>query len=744
MGRGSEEQELQQQPLQAATELRSPAPTPEKRCGEHVPPTVIRKEGKIQQETINVSKEFKISIENTADNFRAGKTADKIQIWETITSDQWIINTIRGCTLELTNIPIQTKIPKPLKFSAEETDKIATELKRFLACGIIECVSESTDNEFISNIFIRPKKDGRVRVILNLKHFNSLYVDKSHFKMESLRTAINSMRPNCYMASVDLSDAYYSIKVKEQDRKYFRFIFQGVKYQFTALVMGYSASPRLWTKLMKPVFAYLRSLGHVSVYFIDDSWLFGATFQSCIENVQDTVQLMDRLGLTISQSKSVFIPCTKIVFLGFILCSVSMTVRLTPEKCQDIIELCKEMKKIKRTTIRIFAKLIGKLVAAGPGVEHAPLFTKPLEKIKENQLRIHRGNFDSFMNIPHCIEETLNWWIDNLPQCYKKVSLGTPDVIIYTDASLKQYGAYDQTNDLKTMGFWSTEEQSLHINILELKACEIGLLTFCKQISHAHVRLYTDNTTSCAYINKYGGKVQALDDIARRIWKFCIAKNISLSAFHVPGITNKTADRLSRTGNDDLEWSLDQTVFEKIQTKYPEMHTDLFASKLNAKLASYVSRHPEPNAIAVDAFSLTWNNKALYYIFPPFSLICRILQKLEEDKATTILVAPIWPTQVWWPNLIQMIKGNCYLLPKANILHLVHKPEQKHPLTKMRLAVFYISGKHCECREFRETLKRSSSTPGEVARANSTTLILRDGFITAKGRLIPLTPLYKQ
>lgn len=155
--------------------------------------------------------------------------------------------------------------------------------------------------------------------------------------MESLRTVISAMRANGHMASVDLSDAYYSIKIRAPDRKYFRFIFQGVKYQFTALVMRYSCSPRIWTKIMKPVFAYLRSLEHVGVYFIDDSWLFENTFQSCLENVQDTVKLMDSLGLTINLSKSVLVPCTKIVFPGFVLCSTSMTVRLTPEKCQVII-----------------------------------------------------------------------------------------------------------------------------------------------------------------------------------------------------------------------------------------------------------------------------------------------------------------------------------------------------------------------------------------------------------------------
>ncbi|WAR06788.1 hypothetical protein MAR_016746, partial [Mya arenaria] len=163
------------------------------------------------------------------ENFRAGKTGDNINVWETITRDKWILNTITGCSIELSDIPQQKYVPKPIKISDDDNTKIRNELIDFWNAP------ETTNNEFISTIFIRPKKDGRVRVILNLRYFNEHYVEKLHFKMESLRAAINMVRKDCYLASVDLTDAYYSIRIREQDRKYFRFIFEGQKWQFTAL-----------------------------------------------------------------------------------------------------------------------------------------------------------------------------------------------------------------------------------------------------------------------------------------------------------------------------------------------------------------------------------------------------------------------------------------------------------------------------------------------------------------------------
>ena len=152
--------------------------------------------------------------------------------------------------------------------------------------------------------------------------------------METLHHAINSMRRNCYFVSVDLSESYYSIPIIENDRHFFRFWHIGQKYQFICLVMGLATAPRVFTKILKPVFSVLRQLGHISTASIDDSCLQGQTYQDYENNIFATVSLMDRLGLTINPDKSVLVPCKQIVFVGFILCSETMTVRPTKEKVE--------------------------------------------------------------------------------------------------------------------------------------------------------------------------------------------------------------------------------------------------------------------------------------------------------------------------------------------------------------------------------------------------------------------------
>ena len=75
------------------------------------------------------------------------------------------------------------------------------------------------------------------------------------------------------MASADLRHAYYSIFISEDEQVKLRFVFKGKVFQYVCLANGISCAPRLFTKLMKPVYATLRKLGRSNSGFINDSFL---------------------------------------------------------------------------------------------------------------------------------------------------------------------------------------------------------------------------------------------------------------------------------------------------------------------------------------------------------------------------------------------------------------------------------------------------------------------------------------
>ena len=99
------------------------------------------------------------------------------------------------------------------------------------------------EGEFISPIFVTPKSDGGYRLILNLKSLNE-YIDIEHFKMHGLKEILKLVERNCYMAALDIKDAYYSIPVEEGFQKYLKFVWKEILCQFCVLQNGLSPCPR--------------------------------------------------------------------------------------------------------------------------------------------------------------------------------------------------------------------------------------------------------------------------------------------------------------------------------------------------------------------------------------------------------------------------------------------------------------------------------------------------------------------
>ena len=147
---------------------------------------------------------------------------------------------------------------KEIAFDSEESQIISSELDNLLTNGVI-VKSQHCHGEFLSPIFLRKKKTGGYRLILNLKNLNQ-YISNHRFKMESLTSAILLMTPGCYMASVDLQDAYYSVPINKKCQKYLKFSWQGELFQFTCLPNGLASAPRLFTKSLKPVYSTLRQM----------------------------------------------------------------------------------------------------------------------------------------------------------------------------------------------------------------------------------------------------------------------------------------------------------------------------------------------------------------------------------------------------------------------------------------------------------------------------------------------------
>ena len=659
-----------------------------------------------------------------------GRLRSYVNEWEKLTSDSVILQAISGYKLEFFDTldwPMtQSRPPMPYRLKADEVLSLDIEIQQLLQKDVIE-LSHPESGQFISNIFTRPKKDGGYRMILDLSELNQ-YIVYRHFKMDTFDTAKNLVTPHCYMASLDLRDAYYSVPIADECRKFLKFQWRNKLYQYKALPNGLSSGPRLFTKILKPPFASLRSMGHMITGYIDDTFLVAQSKEGAEKAVQDTARLLERLGFIIHPTKSVFTPKQEIQYLGFIINSQDMEIQLTAEKKEEIKNSCINLLAKDVPSIKTVASVIGKLVAAFPAVQYGPLYYRTLEKDKTMALRKNFGHYDRKMQISLEAKHEINWWIDNIDAAYSKILRGAPDLEISSDASGLGWGATDGTTDIG--GRWKDSERLTNdnnINYLELLAAFLALKSFCSNCNNLHVKLNLDNTTAVAYISHMGGsKSHDCNGLAKELWLWCIARSIWVSVAHLPGVQNVTADRKSRHFQDETEWMLNEDIFHTLCDEYnPEI--DLFASRLNAQLPRYVSWKPDPEAEAVDALSYNWGG-IRFYAFPPFCIIGKCLKKISEDSAEGMMIVPKWPTQPWFPQLLHMLTDDPVNLPRSKVLLTQPGTGDLHPLRdKLNLICCRLSGNPLKVQEYQQRLQTSSCLPGGSQPSDSIMDTLTDG-----------------
>lgn len=153
------------------------------------------------------------------------------------------------------------------------------------------------------------------------------------------------------------------------------------------------------------------------------------------------------------------------------------------------------------------------------------------------------------------------------------------------------------------------------------------------------------------------------------------------------------ADWLSRGSQViSTEWSISQLALQPVWQKWGCPVIDLFATHLNFKLDKFVSPFPHQQAWEVNAFSIPWSQDLLY-AFPPWIIMQEVLQKIRDDKAEIILIAPSWPNRAWYPLLIQMTVEDP--LPLEQFLNLLVQPHSSrvHPnLQILGLKAWRLSG----------------------------------------------------
>ena len=218
--------------------------------------------------------------------------------WQKITNDQTILHIISGWEIPFVNKPPQMTAKSCIVSKGEEKI-VEQEIKKLISKGAIE-QTKFVKGQVLSSLFLREKKDGSQRPILNLRNLNK-HIPYLHFKMESLKSVKDLMKKDDWMIKIDLKDAYFTVPLGEDSRKFVRFPWKGKLYQFLCLCFGLGPAPRLFTKLLKVPISLLRRIMIRLVIFLDDLLVFGSSEEEILEARDSVLYVLENLGFIISQ-----------------------------------------------------------------------------------------------------------------------------------------------------------------------------------------------------------------------------------------------------------------------------------------------------------------------------------------------------------------------------------------------------------------------------------------------------------
>ena len=631
-----------------------------------------------------------------------GRTKFFRKFWEKLTTDRFILDTLNGLKLDFVDgeVPQQKRLPHPIHMNNQEMTFIDKKIVQMLENKTIRKMYKYDNRPgWVSNIFLRPKKDRGYRMILNLKPLNKK-LQYIHFKMDTMNDVIRMISPQMVMASIDLTEAYFHLPIFEDHIPFMRFEWKGVMYEYCALPNGLCSGPRIFTKMTKAIMKHLRKKLIRILIYIDDTFLCATSKKELRKNIQITLDVFRECGFTININKSNITPTKELEFLGFILNTASYTISLGRPKRQKIYNLCRKVTIQKKIKMRTLAKLIGNFVSTFPASEQAQLHYRHLERYKIIMLHKFNQNWEMRIRLPLICMKEIRWWLHNIfsDKFERNLNNSKPSVTLNTDSSGFSWGSDLNDGSKQAQGLFTPAQKKHSINTKELMAIFYAIKSFRHELTAKHVQVLTDNTTALSCILKKGSQHEFRDILTRKIFHIVHKNDMQISVGFVPGKANKNADRSSRLFNRMTEWSLSQKSMQLIH-KYYDFNIDLFASYLNKKHTHFVSWKHDPDASYVNAFFIDWS-QFQPFIFSPFSVIHRVLRKiLQDDVAKAICIFPYFPTAVWFPQMMKTCIENPLLLPRwvTKQLKLPWDPDSRHPLaSKMRLLLVVLSAHYSD------------------------------------------------
>ena len=521
---------------------------------------------------------------------------------------------------------------------------------------VIGKVGECQRPKVVMPLTVEPSKP---RLCLDARFLN-LWIRDSPFRLETLNDVHRLVDSEAWMATCDEKAGYEHVALSKDSQNYFGIEFGGYFMVYTVIPFGWKASPYVYQSIGMTVTSYLRKLSVNTTQYIDDCLVIanskGKTDsevrEECSRVAYALIEILTRLGYTISLRKSCLEPSKHVKFLGFFIDSIRLAYILPEEKKLKFIELRESILAGRMVSVKTLQRFAGKCVSMGLAIPGAKLYCREVNGAISSGVKNSRN-----IVIHDNLREELEYWrfLDSWTGCSKWRSESHKQVRMSTDASGYKYGAVVYSNEEKiVMGdFWDqSDERSIHLK--EAEAILRVLESLKGLILDSRVDLLTDNMAVLSVWERQGGRDRSLNEITKRIFELVTTHNCDLHMQYVPSESNE-ADAPSRTLNYS-DACLSENAWQLVEEKFGPHTVDLMSLDSNVMKSKdgtglrHFTPFPTPSSSGVNVFAHNLSGENAY-VYPPFALIHPVLLWLKEQKVglCTCVVPLMRPLPVWWP-----------------------------------------------------------------------------------------------
>ena len=240
--------------------------------------------------------------------------------WEQVGAPEYILNILRcGYTIPLKYIPSRKKLRN--NFSSRNDPAFV----RLAIDKLVHtrAVSEVTDIPTVVNPLTVSYKNGKARLVLDLRHVNKAVL-LQRCKIEGAETFLKYLTHAKFLFGFDLKAGYHHLDINPIQRQYLGFSYtdhtgQTRYFVFNVLPFGLNIAGFIFTKVLRVLVHLWRSHMINIVTFFDDGMAAGTSYEETLQHSSLVRTSLLSAGYIPNATKSNWTPVAILAWLGVLL-----------------------------------------------------------------------------------------------------------------------------------------------------------------------------------------------------------------------------------------------------------------------------------------------------------------------------------------------------------------------------------------------------------------------------------------